>query len=88
MCLKKEEQQGHILGQHTRRARAQLKYRCSLREGERDELCSIHCFDLSCRLQDLKRTASNRMPQMVKVLFWEANARLRIYLMRQDLCEM
>lgn len=29
--------------------------------------CVAHCFDLPCRLQDLKYAASNRMLQMVKV---------------------
>lgn len=71
--LKKEETQGHISGQRTHRSHAQLKHCCSslnpARERRRgSRTCLIHCFDLACRLQDLKRTASNRMPQMVKVL--------------------
>lgn len=71
--LKKEETQGHISGQRAHRSHAQLKHCCSSMNPARERrrgsrTCLIHCFDLACRLQDLKRTASNRMPQMVKVL--------------------
>lgn len=57
---------------------------CSLRDLELEEAsvrqtcvsCVAHCFDLSCRLQDLKCAASNRMLQMVKVLPRESNTLL------------
>lgn len=70
---------------------------CSLQHSERERerthrqtcvSCVVHCFDLQCRLQDLKQTASNRMLQMVKVLPPESNMLLRTDMLLLDLCVM
>ena len=69
---------------------------CSLQHSERErshayqtcESCVVHCFDLPCRLQDLKHRASNRMLQMVKVLPPESNMLLRRDMLLLDLCVM